>query len=197
VPSSLNGDQQAACGIGLHTTHPLSQTAIGNGQCGKAWEFPARCACVHVSMRPTTYGCARPNSKQQHAHGHTAGLGACAQGGCSVVGGVYHGRCGCCAWAHNWSLGPSLPHTSAKVHYYEGGVTGGQLRPAPFSPSGQMVFTNHAAYVSCRLPMSGSSAGCDPGSQGGGSLPNLTPDPMNVGIRSWHPARWIQHRKQR
>jgi hypothetical protein len=44
-----------------------------------------------------------------------------------------------------WSLGASLPHTSSRVHCCEGGVKRGQLRPAPLSFSGQMIYPNHAA----------------------------------------------------
>jgi hypothetical protein len=45
---------------------------------------------VHVSICTATYGCARLSSKQQHAHGHTEGLGAGAQGDCSLVVGAGH-----------------------------------------------------------------------------------------------------------
>jgi hypothetical protein len=58
----------------------VSQPAFGGGQCGEAWQLPA-CSAVCTSA------CA-PHGKQQHAHGHTAGLGAGAQGGCSLVVGA-------------------------------------------------------------------------------------------------------------
>jgi hypothetical protein len=53
--------------------------------------------------------------------------------------------------ASQWISGPSLPHASARMHYCEGGVKRGKLRPAPLSPSGS-IYPNHVAWVLIGCP---------------------------------------------